>query len=98
MTELLFWKKWLNAIGLIFGMIGVICLFIWSPPQPSFDRGVSISLEDNNILPNGKTVAQNDADTAAKEARYNLMSKIGLGFVFVGFLCQFINELLPKNQ
>jgi len=95
-AELLFLRRWLNAIGLLLAMIGVVFIFIWAPPQPSFERGEAIGLEDNTVLSNGKTVAQNDADKAAKEARYKRMSQIGLGLIFLGFLCQFINELLPK--
>ena len=81
-------SKWLNAIGLIFGMVGVVFIFRWGPPQPSFERGASFGLEDNTALPNGKTVAQNNAEIAAREAHYKRMSQIGLGFIFLGFLLQ----------
>jgi len=34
-------RRWLNVIGLIFGMIGVVIIFVWGPPQPSFQKVTS---------------------------------------------------------
>jgi hypothetical protein len=81
-------SRWLNAIGLIFGMVGIVLIFIWGPPQPSFESGVSIGLQDNTQLSNGKTVAQNNAEIAAKKTCYKLMYSIGLGLIGVGFFLQ----------
>jgi len=78
-TELLFLRKWLNAIGLIFGIVGVVFIFIWGPSQPSFERGVWIGLEDNTPLANGNTVAQNNAEIAAREAHYKCPASVGNG-------------------
>ena len=36
-----------NATGLVLGMIGVLMIFIWGPPQPSFE-GDSILLESTD--------------------------------------------------
>ena len=80
--------KALSTIGLILGMIGVILIFIWGPPQPSFEQGGSIGLEDGTRLPNGKTVAENNADIAAREKRHKIMSRIGLAFVGLSFALQ----------
>jgi hypothetical protein len=82
LTELSFLRRWLNAIGLIFGMVGVVFIFIWGPPQPSF-RGDVLLLEstDENAL-------------GAKKARYKLMSRVGLAFIFMGFLFQFVSEIV----
>jgi hypothetical protein len=81
-------SKWLNAIGLVFGIIGVVLIFIWGPPQPSFERGAALGLEDNTKLSNGKTVAQNNADIAAREERYKIMSRIGLVLIGLSFALQ----------
>ena len=80
--------KWLTSIGLVLGILGVGILFRWAPPQPSFERGVGIGLEDNTRLPNGRTVAQSDADLAALEKHHKHMSRIGLGMVGIGFVLQ----------
>jgi hypothetical protein len=82
--------RWLNVVGLTFGMIGVLLIFIWGPPQPSFQRGVPLVLEDSNVLPNGKTVKQNNEDIAAQERFYRMMSQLGLVLIFVGFGCQLV--------
>ena len=31
--------RWLNTVGLLLGMAGVVILFIWGPPQPNFIEG-----------------------------------------------------------
>ena len=78
-------SKWLNTVGLILGIVGVVLLFVWAPPQPSFERGASVRLEDNTTLPNGRTVAQNDSAIEAREAHYGRMSQIGLLLIGLGF-------------
>jgi hypothetical protein len=93
----LFRSKWLNVFGLSLGMLGVVCIFIWGPPQPSFRQGISIVLEDANVLPNRKTVAQNNVDIAEKESRYRCMSKVGLMLIGFGFLSQFAGALASKD-
>ena len=91
-------RRWLNAIGLSLGIIGVVIIFLWGPPQPSFERGVSIGLEDANVLANGRTVAQHDADNAAQQRHYKLMSQTGLALILVGFMFQLANEFLPHDM
>lgn len=46
-----FLKKWLNAIGLVLGMAGVAVVWRFGWPQPSFEDGVSIFVEDGTRLP-----------------------------------------------
>jgi hypothetical protein len=81
-------SKWLNTIGLILGIVGVVLLFIWGPPQQSFEQGASIGLEDNTKLQDGKTVAQHNEEVAARENRHKCMSRIGLFFIGAGFVFQ----------
>ena len=40
-------SKWLSTIGLILGIVGVVLIFIWGPPQPSFE-GDKLLLESTN--------------------------------------------------
>jgi hypothetical protein len=78
----------LNRIGLILGMIGVVILFIWGPPQPSLEGGVGLGLEEGTRLPDGRTVAQYNRDVARLRQRHTCLSRIGLALIGVGFLCQ----------
>jgi hypothetical protein len=96
--RLQFFRRWLNAFGLCLGIVGVIFIFIWGPPQPTFQRGVFLAIEDRNVLPDGRTVAQHDAEKAANEEHYKRMSQIGLALILAGFLLQFGNEFLPRNR
>lgn len=87
------WFNNLNAIGLVLGMAGVVLIFIWGPPQPSFEQGVAIILESGNVLPDGKTVAQHDKEATTNKQQYKLISQIGLAFIFMGFVCQFVETV-----
>lgn len=70
--------KCLNIIGLLMGMIGVIIIFIYGPPQPSFFPYDIIT--DDNI----------HKEVLEMKDKYELFSKIGLGCIFIGFSLQLI--------
>ena len=75
--------KLLNVLGLILGLIGVIIIFIWGPPQPDLKEGIS-------RITAGQDVVENDIRVKRERKRYNIMSKIGLGLVFFGFVFQLV--------
>ncbi len=87
-------NRWLNIFGLCCGMVGVVVLFLWGPPQPTLETGVSIAIEDRTVIDQktGKTVADHNREIEKKRVRYKLMSQIGLGLVGVGFLFQLVAE------
>jgi hypothetical protein len=78
----------LNTIGLLFGLVGVGLIFVWGPPQPQLDEGVGIGQEDGTPLDNGLTVAQHNATVRRRRIRHKVLSRVGLGLVFLGFLSQ----------
>jgi hypothetical protein len=88
--------RWLNAIGLTLGIIGVIFIWKWGLAQPSFERGVSIGAEENTVFKDGRSMKQMNADKAAAEALYKRKSRIGLSLILAGFACQLANEFVPK--
>ena len=80
--------KELNTVGLILGMVGVVLIFRWGPPQPTFEEGVGIGLEDGTPLADGRTVAEHDVEVRALRTKHNKMSRAGLSMVFSGFALQ----------
>lgn len=84
----------LNTIGLGLGMLGVALIFIWGPPQPKLEEGVGRGLEAGTKLVNGLTVGQHDVLIRRRRFRHTLLSRVGLGFVFVGFLFQLLSTWL----
>jgi hypothetical protein len=81
--------KLLITIGLLLGLVGVIIIFIWGPPQLQLEEGIGIGLEDNNpIGENGKTVKQFNEETKNRRRRHNILSRVGLGLIFIGFIFQ----------
>ena len=71
-------NKTLNIIGLLLGMFGVIIIFCYGPPQPSFFPFDIIT--DSNI----------HQEVLDMRDKYDTLSKIGLGFIFFGFTLQLI--------
>ena len=82
--------QWLNTIGLALGMVGVVILFIWGPPQPDFVEGVGRGLELGTVLKDGRKVS--DIAEAARRLKrwHTIMSRVGLGLIGVGFGAQLI--------
>jgi len=78
----------INSVGLGFGMIGVVIIFSYGPPQPSLEEGVGLGLQDATKLPDGRTVAEHDADIRRKRSRHSILSKLGLSLIFLGFAFQ----------
>ena len=78
----------LNSAGLGLSMVGVIILFCFGPPQPDFEKGVSIGLEDDTPLADGRTVRERNADVRRLRRRYSRLSKLGLALLFAGFALQ----------
>jgi hypothetical protein len=78
----------LNTIGLIFGIIGVIIVFFYAFPQPTFEGGFGLALEDATKLKDGRTVAEHKANRERERLRYRHRSRFGLGLMAVGFALQ----------
>ena len=82
----------LNTVGLVLGMLGVALIFVWGPPQPQLEEGVGMGLEDGTPLGNGLTVAQHNAAVRRRRLRHTILSRVGLGLVFLGFLAQLVAD------
>jgi hypothetical protein len=79
----------LNSIGLAFGMLGVVILFVWSPPLADFEGGGGLLAEDGTVdAESGKTYGRLREEAAKRKIRYKYLSRIGLFFIFIGFAFQ----------
>ena len=77
-----------NTIGLLLNIVGVALLFRFGPPQPTFEEGVSLGLEDGNRLEDGRTVAQYNADVRKARTQYETRSRLALTLIIFGFAVQ----------
>jgi len=93
-------SKIISSIGLIFGIIGVLIVFVWGPPQPIFTQGISVGLENGTSIDNtGKTVIDYNLEVAKRRKTYTRMSSFGLILIMIGFALQLWSVWLPiKNN
>lgn len=65
-------------------------LFYYFVLQSSFEEGVSIGLEDANVLNDGKTVAEHREEVRKNKAKYNTYSRLAMIFIAIGFAFQLL--------
>jgi len=82
----------ITSFGLILDIVGVIFLFIWGPPTPSMEGSVGLALESGTVLADGRKVEDMEKKQLKKKATHSLMSKVGLGLIFLGFVLQLIAQ------
>jgi hypothetical protein len=79
-----------NSVGLILNIIGVVIIFKYGFPQPSFDEGVSIVVEDATVFADGTTAQQLKEDAIKNKNKFRKFSYLGLGFILIGLIFQLI--------
>jgi hypothetical protein len=89
--------QWLNTIGLMLGMLGVGILFRWGPPQPDLSEGISIAVtyQPDTVFEDGTKPSEMEAATKKLKRQHEIMSRVGLGLVGLGFLVQLVALWLP---
>jgi hypothetical protein len=82
--------QWLNTIGLVLGMGGVVILFIWGPPQPDFDDSVTIgvSFTEDVVFADGTKPSDIAASVRKRRRVHQVMSRVGLSLIGIGFAAQ----------
>ena len=89
----------LNTIGLLLGIMGVLIIFIWGPPQPEHFTGIALGLEDGTpIDKSGKTVAEYNKDIKKRKRFYSRVSRIGLLLIMLGFAFQLMSIWIPERE
>lgn len=80
----------LNTLGLLLGIAGVLILFKWGPPQPNFDEDISIgiSFTEDTVFTDGSKPSDMVASTKRRKRQHQIMSRVGLGLVGLGFAAQ----------
>ena len=82
MVQTMMLAQCLNTLGLSLGMLGVVLIFIWGPPQPSFEGGVPLIVSIGTVLRDGTRVADLEEDAKRRKRRHRVMSSLGLVLVF----------------
>lgn len=82
-----------NMIGLVLNIIGVAIIFIWGPPQPSFEGSPPLVLEDNTLLTNGLRAKEEQEAKRKQKNRHKLYSSLGILLILLGFVFQCAAEV-----
>jgi hypothetical protein len=85
----------LNRIGLALGIVGVLIIFKWGPPQPDFDEGVGRGLELDTVLKDGRKVSDIAEDVKRLKRWHTGISRFGLSLIILGFAFQLAATWLP---
>ena len=82
--------QWLNTVGLLLGMAGVVILFIWGPPQPNFEEAITYeaSFTEDTVFADGTKPSDMIRRVKRQKRTHQIMSRVGLGLVFLGFAAQ----------
>lgn len=72
----------LTGAGLVVGLLGTICIFVWGFPQPEF-RGDALLVESS----------PSEEQLAARRAHHRRRSFVGIGLIGLSFLMQFAGLL-----
>ncbi len=78
----------INCIGLVFDIVGVVILFYYGPPA------LDITKDGHKILPFNSNNPEEIAANRAVASRHSLLSKMGLGLLGLGFVLQFVSNLV----
>jgi hypothetical protein len=89
--------EWINTIGLVANIIGVVIAFFYGYPQPSHEEGVSLGLELGTPLSDGKTVAQHNEDVRRQRRKYLICSRLGLLLMGLGFVLQLVATWIARS-
>jgi hypothetical protein len=82
-------SQFAGSFGIVLGLIGTLILFKYGFPQPSFEEGVLLDLEDATPLPNGENVVEHNQKVREEKERYKHISQLALALIVTGFLFQF---------
>jgi hypothetical protein len=79
------------------GILGVVLIFIWGPPQPDFDEYVGFSASDDTVLGDGTKASDIVAAAKRRKRRHRIISSIGLSLIFCGFGVQLWAVWIPSK-
>jgi hypothetical protein len=88
------WLQWLNEAGLLTATIGGVMIFVWGPPQPSFEAP-GLGLESGTRLSDGRAVRDAEREATWSRCYYRQMASIGLVMIILGFLAQAVANFPP---
>jgi hypothetical protein len=86
----------LNEAGLLSAIVSGLIIFLWWPPQLSFQDYQELAR--GTTLPDGRTVGEAVVEREQLRRHYQHIARLGLGVVIVGFVLQFVAGLLPVTM
>jgi hypothetical protein len=86
--------KYLTITGLLLDIIGVVIVWRFALPQPTFEKGAGLAAEDNTpVGPHGETALEMDRRAESDRQFYRRIAFIGLFLIVLGFLLQLLAQI-----
>lgn len=85
--------------GLLLNIVGVLIAFLFAFPQPDYDEGYGIGLEDGDVIDDkGTTVKEAREINQLKKRWHKAWAILGLVYLLTGLLSQLMHQwtLNPK--
>jgi hypothetical protein len=83
-----------SVVGLALGMLGVVIVFFSGAPQPNLREYVALGIGDETRMPDGRTAREHGNELQRRRRNHTVISRIGLGCIFIGFALQLWETLL----
>ena len=78
-------QQWINVLGLVFDIIGVLMLFVFGLPADLNKNGYIFKVNE-----------EEDEEQKSKWRKYDKFSKIALTAIIIGFLMQMLSTIWPS--
>jgi hypothetical protein len=84
----------LTAAGLVLDIVGVLIVWKFGWPQPNFELGTGLAVEDGTpVGPNGETAREMDEQKERREMKYRRWSLVGIALITAGFALQLSSQI-----
>jgi hypothetical protein len=84
-------EKCLNAVGLVFVMLGVIIILVWGARQTVFRQWLASSTEPGTVFDDNTKLSELIDEARLTRRMRAIMPRVGLAMISIGFVVQLVS-------